>query len=282
MGCDHPGLQGTEERVQPGLLRLLPMPLGLAGGVLGGALWWVLLLFNPDLWNDLDEIEAYVVLGSIFAGWGLLLGVFYCLVPPFRSEDPARDGVRYRVRRAIWLYLIPVLTLWAATIGVVVALSQRAGYIDEEILIVLVLPLCIAGAAWVTHEVTDWLRPQLPSLAGALIAAAAIVLLSLSLGTILILTTPYLFQLFVPAFASHPTVMDAALAFLESDLEGYSILMFGPAVHGAVLALMVPVCEALWEVPQPRRRDLGTRPWLLLLLPVIALFDLAAVILYAQ
>ena len=282
MWTDRGGLHHREERVRPGLLRLLPLPLGLVGGLLGGVLWWVVLLFNPDFWNDLDEIEAYVVLGTIYAGWGLLIGVFFALVPPFRSENPARDGVRYRVRRTIWLYTIPVLALWGATIGVVVALSQRAGYIDEEILVLLIMPLCMAGTAWVCHEVTDWLRPILPPPAGTVIAAGAIVVLSLSLGTILILTIPYLFQLFVPNYAAHATVMDAALDFLDSDLEIYSVLMLVPAVHGGILAVMVPACEALWEVPPPRRRDLGNRPYLLLLLPVIAIFDLMAVIFYAR
>jgi len=174
-----------------------------------------------------------------------------------------------------------MLLLWAATIGIVVALSQQS-YIDEEIMFLLILPLTGLGAAWITQEVCDWLQPKLPPLPGVLVSAGVIVVLSLSLGTILIITTPYLFSLFVPALSSHNTVMDAALDFLDSDLEIYSIMMLGPAVHGAVLAVTVPACEALWEVPVPRRRDLGTRPWLLLLLPVIAIFDLVAVILHAH
>ena len=58
--------------------------------------------------------------------------------------------------------------------------------------------------------------------------------------------------------------------------------MVGPAVHGGMLAVIMPTCEAVWRVPRPRRRDLGARPYLLLALPTIALFDLLAVIIHAS
>ncbi len=264
--------------MKPGISRLLPLPLGLIGGVVGGMVWWFTLLLNPDLWHDLDEGEAYVILGTMFAGWGLFTGCMFAFVPPFRSLDPARDGVSYRMRRAVWLYGLPTLFLWGSAIGMAVFINQNQR-LEDEMVLLFVFPLTVAGAAWVTQECCDWLRPRLPREVGVVGTALAIVLLSLSLGTILILCTPFLWASLI--MGETVTVMDAAANALQSDLEGYSIMMLAPAVQGSLLAVMVPACEAVWKVPPPRRRDLGTRPYLLLAFPVLAIFDLLAVMLYA-
>jgi hypothetical protein len=263
----------------PGLLRLLPLPLGLLGGMAGGALWWLILVLNPDIWNDLDEIEGYVIGGTIFMGWGLLHGCLFAFVPGFRKQADERAGVSYRLRRMLWLFTIPVLAIWAGAITIAVVLAQASG-VDEEVILALIFPATVLGTAWIAQEVCDWIQPVLPPVLGAAVAACAIVILSLSLGAIVVLATPYLWEMVYPQ--GNPTAMASARDLLSSDLEGFSFLMVGPAVHGGMLAVIMPTCEAVWRVPRPRRRDLGARPYLLLALPTIALFDLLAVIIHAS
>lgn len=262
-----------------GLMRLLPLPLGLLGGVVGGTLWWFSLLLNPEMWHDLDEAEAYIILATVFMGWGLLLGCFYAFVPTFRRLDERRAAVSYRLRRMVWLFALPVLALWGGAITLAVVMGQSHG-VDEEVAFALVFPAMLLGTAWIAQEVCDWIQPALPPVAGACVAGIAIVILSMSMGTILLLASPYLWELFFPQ--GNPTAMDAAHDLLERDLEIFSGMLVGPAVHGGILAVMVPTCEAVWRVPRPRRRDLGTPPYLLLALPVVAAFDLLAVVLHAR
>lgn len=263
--------------MKPGLSRLLPLPLGLLGGVVGGVVWWFTLLLHPDFWNDLDELDAYVILGTIFAGWGLFTGCLYAFVPPFRSVDPARDGASYRLRRTIWLFGMPALFLWGSVIGMAVFINQ-SNRLEDEMVLLFIFPLTVGGAAWVTQECCDWLRPRLPREVGVVATATAILFLSLSLGTIVILCVPYFWVSLV--MGQDTTAMRAAADVLQSDLEGYSVMLLAPAVQGSLLAVMVPACEAVWKIPPPRRRDLGTRPYLLLAFPVLAVFDLAAVLQY--
>ena len=259
-----------------GVLRLLPLPLGLAGGALGGLLWWVMWLLNPELWRDLDEVEGYIIFGAIFLGWGLIHGVVYLVVPPFRARDPMRFAVSYRMRRALWLYALPMLSAWGAAIVVAVFFIQPGlGWPWEAVLASVILAMTLLGTAWVTQECCDWILPALPRGFGAVVTAGAILVLSLSLGTVLVLCTPYAWELIQPR--GNITAMAAALDFLENDLKLYTVMMIGPAVHGGVLATLVPVCEAVWKVPAPRRRDLGAAPWFLFGLPVLAAFDLLAV-----
>ncbi len=261
------------------LMRLLPLPLGLLGGLFGGLLWWLIMLFNPETWNELDEVEGYVIFGTIFMGWGLLHGCFYAFVPVFRVVDARRAAVSYRLRRMVWLFALPMLALWGGAIALAVAFGQSAG-IDDEAAFAMVFPAMLLGTAWVAQEVCDWVQPLLPPVLGAIVAGVAIVILSLSIGSILLLAGPYLWELFFPQ--GNPTAMDSAHDQLDRDLEVYSILMLGPAVHGGMLAVMMPPCEAAWRIPRPRRRDLGTTPYLLLALPVVAVFDLLAVLIHAR
>ena len=265
----------------PGLTRLLPLPLGLAGGAVGGLLWWLTWLFNPELWRELDEIEGYVIFGTIFLGWGLIHGCLFVFVPPFRATDPARDAVRYRLRRGLWLYALPGLLVWGAAILLAVYLGQPSAFGSdwEPILAGVIFALTMFGTAWVTQEVCDWIQPRLPLEVGAVAGALAIPVLAISLGVIFIMATPFLWEMAMPR--GNITAMDAVLDFMGNDLEVFTIMLIGPAVHGAVLATMVPVCEAFWKIPRPRRRDLGTVPWVLLALPVLAAFDLLAVTIYA-
>jgi len=266
--------------VSAGVLRLLPIPLGLVGGFLGGGLWWLLWLLNPALWNQLDEIEGYVIFGAIFLGWGLIHGCLYMIVPPFRATTAARDAARYRSRRALWLFALPVVATWGAAIVVAVFFAQPGlGWPWQLALASIVFAMTLLGTAWVAQECCDWLQPRLPREIGAVAAAAAILISALSLGTILVLCTPYLWELVLPM--GNITVMAAALDFMENDLEVFTVMMIAPAVHGAVLATLLPVCEAVWRIPAPRRRDLGTPPWFLLGLPALAAFDLLAVTIYA-
>jgi len=262
-----------------GLLRLLPLPLGLAGGLLGGVVWWFLWLLNPSLWNELDEPEGYVIFTAIFLGWGLIHGSLYMLVPPFRATMPTRDAVRYRARRTLWLFALPVVVSWGAMIVVAVFFAQPGlGWPWQLALACVVFAMTLTGTAWVAQECCDWLLPRLPREIGAVAAAGAILISALSLGTVLVLCTPYLWGLVVPL--GNITAMAAALDFLENDLEVFSVMMVGPAVHGALLATLLPVCEVVWRVPPPRRRDLGSPPWFLFGLPALAAFDLLAVIIY--
>lgn len=262
-----------------GLLRLLPLPLGLAGGMLGGLLWWLLWLLNPSLWNELDEVEGYVIFCAIFLGWGLINGCLFMLVPPFRATTAIRDAVRYRARRAVWLFALPMVATWGAAITIAVFLAQPGlGWQWEPVLAAVIFAMTLMGTAWVAQECCDWLQPKLPREIGAAAAWGAIVISALSLGTIAIVCTPYLWELMMPQ--GNITAMAAAEDFLETDMEVYSIMMIGPAVHGTVLATLVPICEAVWRIPPPRRRDLGSPPWFLLALPAIAAFDLLAVTIY--
>ncbi len=267
--------------MRPGLTRLLPLPLGIVGGLAGGALWLLLLVLNPDLHNDLDEVEGYIVAGTAFMGWGLLLGCFFAIVPPFaHADDPARAGASYRARRAVWLYALPALLAWGAVVGIAIEANSRGGVPDPEIFLLLVFASTIGGASWIAQECCDWLLPRFPAGVGLPITAAAIAVLSLSLGTVLILGSPFLIEQVVPR--GNSTAMAAAIDLLEADLEGYTIMMIGPAVQGGLLAVMVPLSEAAWGVPRPRRRDLGAAPYLLLALPPLALFYLGAVIIDAR
>ena len=264
----------------PGLSRLLPLPLGLAGGALGGLLWWLTWLFNPELWRELDEIEGYVIFGAIFLGWGLVHGCLFVFVPPFRATDPARDAVRYRLRRSLWLYTLPMFTLWGTAILLAAFLSQPGAFGSdwEPVLAAVIFSMTLGGTAWVAQEVCDWLQPRLPLEIGAVAGAIAIPFLSICLGVIFILCTPYLWELAMPR--GNITAMDSLLDFMGNDLEIFTVMLVGPAVHGSVLGVIVPICEAIWRVPRPRRRDLGTAPWVLLAIPVVAAFDLLAVTIY--
>jgi hypothetical protein len=266
--------------VIPGLSRLLPLPLGLAGGAVGGLLWWLTWLLNPELWNELDEVEGYVIFGTIFLAWGLVHGCVFVFVPPFRATDPARDAVRYRLRRTLWLYALPLLLVWATAILLAVFLSQPAAFGSdwEPVLAAVIFSLTVLGTAWVTQEVCDWIQPRLPLEVGAAAGVFAIPLLAMSLGVIFIMATPYLWEMAMPR--GNITAMDAVLDFMGGDLEIFTIMLIGPAIHGAVLGVMVPICEAVWRIPRPRRRDLGTAPWVLLAIPVLAAFDLLAVTIY--
>jgi len=261
----------------PGLLRLLPLPLGLLGGALGALLWWLCWLANPELWRELDEIEGYVIFGTMFLGWGLLHGCFYLLVPPFRAPDPRRAAVSYRARRMLWLYALPVFTVWAAAILAAVLLSQPGSGIEwQAALACLILSCTLCGTAWVTDVCCDWIQPRLPREVGAVVTAGAILVLSFSLGLVLVTASPFLWETIMPR--GNITAMDAAMDFYENDLEILTPMLIGPAVHGGVLAVLVPTCEAIWNIPAPRRRDLGGTPWLLLVLPVLACFDLMALV----
>jgi len=248
----------------------------LAGGAFGGLLWWLFWLLNPELWRHLDEVEGYIIFGAIFLGWGLVHGCLFLVVPPFRGKDPMRFGVSYRMRRAVWLFALPLLTAWATAIALAVFMAQPGlGWQWEPVLACVILAMTLLGTAWLAQECCDWIQPALPRELGAVVTAGAIIVLSLSLGTIFVTCTPYVWELIMPR--GNITVMAAAEDFLENELELYSVMMIGPAVHGGLLATIVPVCEAVWKVPPPRRRDLGGKPWFLFMLPVLAAFDLLAV-----
>jgi hypothetical protein len=214
--------------------------MGVACGVSAGSL--------ADVIHVADGVAATAV--------AVAVGLQCCalaLVPPFLADDPVRAALDYRLRRAVWLYTLP---LGATGLALAVALAGWAtgsARLEQGILLLSVTAPCV-GVAWAVAEVGDRLPARMPNRAiGVPVTIVTAIVVAVSAGIVLLIGLPHL----LTWSRLGPTLspLDVATGWVMPAHVVHALFPIG--IEALTLGLLLPTCEDCWHVPPPRT----ARPW---------------------